>query len=330
MLGIVVIGRNEAPRLGPALAALRAHAADTVYVDSGSTDGSPGIAEQAGVTVVRLTSGPYTAARGRQIGLETLLARCPALTYVQFVDGDCILDAVWLATGRAFLDAHPDVGVVVGRLREQHAARSLLIRLVDVDWDLPTGDIDAIGGIALMRVAALRVVGSWRVDLVAGEELDLGTRLRAAGWRLVRLPAEMTLHDIGIRRFGELWRRSVRSGFAYTELAVLHGQVNRRWRRRVLSQLAYGGVLPLVIAAAAVCYWPLAVLLALAYPLLAVRVAGHRRRRGDAPGLAALYGLLTIVYKFAGALGTLRYALTRWRGRDRRLMEYKAPQAVET
>jgi glycosyltransferase involved in cell wall biosynthesis len=45
----VVIGRNEAPRLGACLASVLKQVPTTLYVDSGSTDGSPQIAEAAGV-----------------------------------------------------------------------------------------------------------------------------------------------------------------------------------------------------------------------------------------------------------------------------------------
>lgn len=324
-VGIVVIGRNEAPRLPAALAALHAYGPVTVYVDSGSTDDSAALAERAGVHVVRLVSGPYSAARGRQAGWETLERRLGSLDYVQFVDGDCELEAGWVARGCAFLDEQPQVGVVVGRLRERHADRSLLIRLADVDWQLPTGDVDAIGGICLVRAAALRAVGGWRSELVAGEELDLGARLRASGWRLVRLPEEMTRHDIALRSFGELWRRAVRSGFAYTELALLHGRNCPRWRKRLASQIAYGAALPLATLLVTLLLGPAGLLLLLAYPVLAMRVAHGCRVAGAEWPLALLYGALTIVYKFAGALGTLRYALARLSGRGRRLIEYKAP-----
>ncbi len=41
----------------------------------------------------------------------------------------------------------------------------------------------------MMRVAALRDVGGYREDLIAGEEPELCVRLRQAGWRIWRLDA---------------------------------------------------------------------------------------------------------------------------------------------
>lgn len=324
-VGIVVIGRNEAPRLRRCLESVRNGTPPVVYVDSGSSDGSADIAERLGVRTIRLTAGPHTAARGRQVGFEELSRRDPALKYVQFVDGDCTLLPGWIERATAFLDAHDDVAVVVGRLREQHARKSLLIRLVDADWDLPTGETDAIGGISLMRAGALRDVGGWRCDLIAGEELDLGARIRDRGGKLHRLPDDMTLHDIGIRNVGELWRRSVRSGFAYAQLALLHGRSRcRRWARRALGNVAYGALLPLLLVVLAPLWWPAAAFIAALYVLLVVRVVHHRLRRGDTLGFALLYALVLLGQKVAGALGTLKLLLNGLSGKRPRIIEYKS------
>ncbi len=326
-IGVVVIGRNEAPRLGACLAALAGSSAPMVYVDSGSEDGSPEIAAHAGLRVIHLHEGPYTAARGRQTGFEFLRAHHPELQYVQFVDGDCILDAAWLARGVRFLTEHPRAGAVVGRLRERCAQRSLLIRLVDADWDLPTGDIDAVGGILMARIAALDEVGGWSTGLIAGEDLDLGARLRAAGWALHRLPADMTFHDIGIRTVGEMWRRSIRSGFSYAALAMRHGRDCPRWRRHMLSNIFYGAALPLALVPLLIGWWPGAAVIGAIYLLLMVRVAGRRLRCGDSPGFALLYALALVLDKVAGAWGTFKYLLTSLSGKPTRLIDYKAPRA---
>jgi hypothetical protein len=214
---------------------------------------------------------------------------------------------------------------VAGRLRERLARDSLLVRLVDVDWDLPVGEIDAVGGIFLGRVEALKSVGGWRAELVVGEELDLSARLRAAGWTLHRLTAEMTLHDIGIRSFRELWRRSARSGFSYAELAAGHGWRRcRRWLRRAVGNVLYGAVLPIVFAISLVACWPVSVGVAGVYALLIARVAVRRWRRGDPVGFALLYAATLMVLKGAAAIGTFKWLVQRLRDRQQTLIEYKA------
>src|SRR6187549_1014852 len=93
--GVVVIGRNEGPRLVACLRAVAAAEA-VVYVDSGSTDGSVAAARGLGAEVVELDLGiPFTAARARNAGFARLAAILPGVAYVQFVDGDCELEPRW-------------------------------------------------------------------------------------------------------------------------------------------------------------------------------------------------------------------------------------------
>ena len=71
-------------------------------------------AEALGAEVVRLDmTRPFTAARARNAGLA-LVAEAD---FIQFVDGDCVLDPGWIPVSTAFLEAHPDVAVACGRRR---------------------------------------------------------------------------------------------------------------------------------------------------------------------------------------------------------------------
>ncbi|BBH45959.1 hypothetical protein KU43P_24360 [Pseudomonas sp. KU43P] len=223
-IGVVVIGRNEGMRLERCLASLAKGADQVVYVDSGSTDGSVQRARSHGVEVLALDmSIPFTAARARNEGFACLLQLCPNLRHVQFVDGDCEVVAGWLASAQAFLDGHPEVAVVCGRRRERFPERSIYNHLCDLEWDTPVGEAKACGGDALMRVEAFRDVSGYRPGLIAGEEPELCVRLRARGWKIWRLDAEMTLHDAAMTRFSQWWRRCIRGGYAFAEGAYLHG-----------------------------------------------------------------------------------------------------------
>jgi len=82
--------------------------------------------------------------------------------------------------------------------------------------------VRACGGIAMMRVEALASVGGFRDDLIAGEEPELCARLRGAGWRIWRLNVDMALHHAAMPRFGQRWRRAVRTGYAFAQGAHLH------------------------------------------------------------------------------------------------------------
>lgn len=315
-LAAVAIGRNEGIRLRRCLASLQACGGRIVYVDSGSADGSLDVAAAAGAEIVVLDpEAPFTAARARNAGFARLSqGKLPA--YVQFVDGDCELQPGWLDSARAFLDSHPDVAAVCGRRRERHPEQSVYNRIIDKEWDTPPGETRACGGDVLMRAEAFRAVGGFDPRLIAGEEPELCVRLRAAGWRIWRLDAEMTLHDAAITRFGQWWRRARRAGHAYAEGAAMHGAAPERHRvAQTRRALLWGLVLPAaVLVLAPVLPW-LALLLALAWPLQVARLA---RRRGD-----VAEALLLTLGKLPEALGVLDYHLGRLSGRRRGLIEYK-------
>ncbi|TVQ30760.1 MAG: glycosyltransferase family 2 protein [Phycisphaeraceae bacterium] len=330
-LGIVVIGRNEAPRLRATLDAVRSAGATVVYVDSNSTDGSPDIATEMGVDTLRITEGQLTAARGRRTGMEQLLSDEPGLEYIQFIDGDCELSPGWIEDAVEFLEANPQAGAVAGRLRERRADESLLVRLVDVEWDLPVGRIDVVGGISMMRVEALRKAGGWSDGLIAGEELDLSMRMKEAGFTLHRLERDMCLHDIGITRLSEFWRRSVRTGFAYAQLAWTHGRTGpRRWTTRTIGAAVYGFGLPILLIAGVFTHWSVSAVGAVGYAILIARVALWRRGRGDPWRVAIAYGAIIALCKTAHAIGAVRFLLARIAGRPGAIIEYKTPAATRT
>ncbi|WP_337176259.1 glycosyltransferase [Paludisphaera sp.] len=327
-VGLVAIGRNEGERLRRCLESARGLGLAVVYVDSGSSDGSVEAARGLGAEVVELDlSSPFTAARARNAGLARLLEAAPEARHVQFIDGDCELAPGWIERGRAELDARPDVAVVAGRLRERRPDRSVYNRMADLEWDVPPGDVEACGGIAMMRVAPLVKAGGYDPSLMAGEEPELCLRLRRDGWKVVRLADDMASHDMEMTRFRQWWRRAVRCGYAYAEGASLHGGgPERHYVRETRSILAWGLALPAVALALA---WPtrgLSLLLLGAYAILAARVYRYNRRRRPA-GDAAIAALFIVPAKLAGIQGMARYWAGRLSGRRGRLIEYRGPAA---
>ena len=109
----------------------------------------------------------------------------------------------------------------------------------------------------MMRVDALEAVGGFRDDLIAGEEPELCVRLRAAGWRIWRLDAEMALHDAAMTRFAQWWRRALRSGYAFAQGAYLHGAPpERHWVWESRRAWLWGVWLPLACLAVGLCSGP--------------------------------------------------------------------------
>ena len=315
----VVIGRNEGARLRACLASLAGQVRRVVCVDSGSTDGSPELARQLGAELVALDmSRPFTAARARNAGLAALEADPP--DFVQFVDGDCEVVQGWVARALQGFRDHPGAVVICGRRRERHPEASVWNRLCDREWNTPVGEAKACGGDALMAYQALRAVGGYRADLIAGEEPELCQRLRRKGGQIWRIDAEMTLHDAAMTRFSQWWRRTTRAGYAFAEGAALHGSgPDRHWRRETLRALCWSAALPVLVILMALIH-PAGLLLALIWPLQMARLAWRLRGQGQGAREAAVF---TVLGKFPEAIGAIGFYLDSLRGRKRGLIEYK-------
>ncbi|MVV48699.1 glycosyltransferase [Pseudomonas sp. PB120] len=321
-IGVVVIGRNEGLRLERCLTSLVGAAQQVVYVDSGSTDGSVQLARRLGVEVVELNMTiPFTAARARNEGFACVQRLLPSMRYVQFVDGDCEVVASWLPQARAFLDAQPSVAVVCGRRRERFPQHSIYNLMCDLEWDTPVGEAKACGGDALMRADAFAAVSGFRADLIAGEEPELCVRLRAKGWKVWRLPEEMTLHDATMTRFGQWWRRTLRGGYAFAEGAFLHGAApEQHWLRESRRAWFWGLGIPLATVFLCMLLGGYGLLLLLIYPLQVVRLA----RRGKGPTRENwLLAFFLVLGKFPEMLGQVKFLLNRFGAGKSALIEYK-------
>jgi uncharacterized membrane protein YedE/YeeE len=264
---------------------------------------------------------PFTAARARNAGWRRALECMPDLQYVQFVDGDCEVVPGWLTTARQALVDKPSIAAVFGRRRERFPESSVYNLMCDIEWDVAPGQVKYCGGDVMFCADALAQVGGYREDLIAGEEPELCVRLRARGWTIECLPAEMTVHDAAMTKFSQWWRRTVRSGYAFAEGARLHGAPpERHWVRPVRSAILWAVATPAAIALAALALGPRASALMLIYPVqvcrLALKTPGDTRVR-----LArAFYLVLGKFPEAQGALRHLRHVLLRRRGE---LIEYK-------
>jgi glycosyltransferase involved in cell wall biosynthesis len=322
-IGVVVIGRNEGERLVRCLDSLISQSNQLVYVDSGSTDDSVAMSRSKGVEVVMLDiSKPFTAARARNEGFKRLLQVYPHVEYVQFVDGDCEVNASWLGVAAAFLDQHQQVVAVCGRRRERYPDRSIYNKICDVEWDTPVGEAKACGGDAMFRSAPLLVQNGYNPTLIAGEEPELCVRFRLAGWKIWRINAEMTLHDAAMLRFSQWWKRSVRTGYAFAQGVDLHGHPpERHWVAESRRALIWGGILPFVIFLLLVICPLLALGCALIYLLQVLRLGFKNRKNGlEHPWSMAFYLVLSKFPEFSGQLKFLKALLTR---EGSTLIEYK-------
>ena len=318
-IGAVVIGRNEGVRLLRCLASVAPLLGRLVYVDSASTDGSVVAARELGASVLMLDMDrPFTAARARAEGFAHLQTLSPGLDYVMFIDGDCEVENGWLESATAFLHDNRDFAVVCGRRRERSPGSSRYNALAEKEWDTPIGEAAACGGDAMMRCLALQEVGGFNPAIVAGEEPELCRRLRAAGWRIMRLDAPMTIHDAAMTRLGQWWLRAVRSGFGYAQGWRLTRGSSREaplYRRELARALMWAAMLPIGTVLLALLFHPL---LLLVWP---IAVGVQYLRRGPRDGWDA--AALSIIGKYAELTGALRYFRREMSGSAGATISYK-------
>ncbi|MBL8859745.1 MAG: glycosyltransferase [Planctomycetes bacterium] len=333
-LGIVAIGRNEGERLVRSLRSLADWRASTVYVDSASTDGSVAFARDFGVSVVQLdTTIPFTAGRARNAGYENLLERLPDVEYVQFVDGDCEVEAGWIERAVAEMERNPQLGVVCGRRRERFRDATVWNRLCDMEWNTPIGRAGACGGDALYRVSALRAAGGFDPRLVAGEEPELCVRVRGRGFSIERLDAPMTIHDVAMTRFSQWWRRASRNGHAIVGSLMIHGAgSDHDWGRQLFrSAFWVGAILWTALAALVLAFsdvspawkWTASALPLALFVLVWSRTYRSRRKRGDQVGDCAIYATFVVLGKIPECLGAWSCWRDHVRGRSTHWIEYK-------
>lgn len=320
----MVIGRNEGERLLQCLKSIPTNT-PIVYVDSGSNDGSPVAAKALGAAVISLDmTVPFTAARARNQGWQQLLANYSSIEFIQFIDGDCQLFSNWISSSVDFLSINPDYVIATGRRKERFPEHSIYNRLCDIEWNTPIGDAKACGGDALIRTSALVEVNGYRDDVIAGEEPEMCVRIRALGYKIYRLEADMTLHDANIHRFSQWWKRSVRCGFAYAQGAFLHGKKpEQHWVKQTLRACFWGGFLPLAII----------VLLLLGYELLAVSVAllyGISflktvviQKNPDILPIKWQWSGFMLLSKFSEFLGVLKFVGIKLTRKNAKIIEYK-------
>jgi GT2 family glycosyltransferase len=194
-------------------------------------------------------------------------------------------------------------------------------------WKLAEiGEIGSPGGGGLFRASVLREAGGYDDSLFGAEEIDLGYRLRHRYFKIIRLPHLMARHDMGMKSFGQFWRRSVRDG--YWEMAMILRYFNWSWPppqdyiwKMNLQLIAFFTLLAMLVCR------PHPILGALALGLPAIfllkktrhfyRVTGERKMSW----LAALFNYLNM---FPLAWGQMRFLRERASSRCKNILQKPA------
>jgi cellulose synthase/poly-beta-1,6-N-acetylglucosamine synthase-like glycosyltransferase len=276
--------------------------------------------------VLRVQPDRPSAALGRNAGW-----RAATGSHVLFLDGDTVLEPDFLPAALREIKTSPEVAVVWGHRREIAPSASLYNRALDLDWIYPPGDTEFCGGDAVFRREALERSGGFDQTLIAGEEPELCTRLRAMGYRIRHIDVPMTGHDLAITKGRQYWRRAERAGHAYAEVSArFAGSTSPLWSRESRRNFWHGG-----LVAAGLTSIPLAILsgmtgLALAAVGVAAGIVGRTawraRWKSANPGTLLIYALHSHLQQVPILWGQLTWHWARRDGRARGLIEYKAPR----
>lgn len=195
-VSIIIKALNEERRIARAiessLRALERVGGEVILADSCSTDQTIDIAKCYPIKIVQLSNpAERCCGVGPQLGYQHSCGE-----YVYILDGDMDLRADFIDQAVQFLDTHPTVAGVGGRVVE-HNLDSLeyKARVERNAHHMSAGPVDRLDMGGLYRRAAIDEAGYFSDrNLHSYEEFDLAIRLRACGWELARLASDAVDH----------------------------------------------------------------------------------------------------------------------------------------
>jgi len=194
-LSVVIKALNEAEKIEACLRSVMAATdpatTEIIVADSLSDDATVAVASRFPVKVVQLARiEDRGCGSAGQLGFQ--YARGQRLL---LLDGDMELDPAFLPAAHAALDADPKLAGVAGLVVDRVMTLEFRRRNQNPDKTAKPGLLDHLNGGGLFRMDAIRPFGFFTDrNLHAFEELDLGLRLTAAGWKLRRLDQPSVYH----------------------------------------------------------------------------------------------------------------------------------------
>lgn len=242
--------KNICAAIESSLAAVADVGGEVILADSNSTDRTVELASRYPIRIVQLLHADQRCCGvGPQLGYQHSRG-----DYVYILDGDMRLQPGFLRQALGFLAQHPDVAGVGGRIVElNHTSMEYRERALRKPGHLAPGEVDRLDGGGLYRRRAVEQAGylSDR-NLDAYEELDLAVRLRAAGWKLWRIPVDSATHRGHETPPYVLLARRWRARYVCGSGELVRGALGRPHLRLVLR-----GVRELRIYAAVLAWWAL-------------------------------------------------------------------------
>ena len=252
---VVVVTFNALPWLERCLESVSGH--DVVVVDHGSTDGTLGVVRERFPTVRIVEQENKGMGGGNNAGMRESHGR-----YFFLLNSDAwvVGDALERLVG--FADEHPDAAVVGPKLLNTDGTLQRSVRGEPTLWRLATEYLFIrklaprsqllnplyAGGFAhdqvreaewlygpalLVRSEAVADVGSFdEAFFMFSEEVDLLTRFRRAGWKVLFFPGAEVVHVGGATHGGSLYAENLRGHLRWFDKHK--GPRQAEWARRLL------------------------------------------------------------------------------------------------
>jgi GT2 family glycosyltransferase len=189
-------GGDDLRRCLDALAASTRPPDEVIVVDDASSDGSGDLARRRGARVVRLDGSPHGPAFARNRGTETAQG-----DILVFCDADVAVHAHTLARVERYLVEHPEIAALFGSYDADPPARGLVSRYKNllhhyVHQHSRREASTFWAGCGAIRCEVFAALGGFDEGYTRPsiEDIELGARLRRAGYRVWLCPDVQVAH----------------------------------------------------------------------------------------------------------------------------------------
>ncbi|MCY1430839.1 mycofactocin system glycosyltransferase [compost metagenome] len=200
-LSIVVITRNEEHNIQRTLTSCVAlNPVEIIVVDSNSTDNTRCIVQNNinkhnFIRLFTYNTPPFTAARGRNIGIDMVSANS---NMVLFLDGDMEINPDFINIAAKEFSDNPTLGVLMGQMNNFYYDHNQ--NLVGVQENFYDINKHTMGGAMLVTKESLAAVGGFNSELVCNEESEFEYRLNRSGYYGRRINFKMINHHTEAQR----------------------------------------------------------------------------------------------------------------------------------
>ena len=302
-------GANIARTISTVRAAAAAHRYEVIVADSLSDDDTVAKALAAGARTIQLTDTAHRSCGvGAQLGFQIARGR-----FIYLLDGDMECVPGFIDAALDYLHAHPRVAGVAGDMAELsegsyefEVRKKQFEQLAQGGWH---GERPWLAGGGIFRRDALTQV-AYVTDrnLHSYEEMELGLRLQAAGWTMVRIPLAAVRHKGHTEKTWPLLKKRWKTRYVNGGGEVLRATWLKPYFWRVLIELKQYVVLMILMAltipSAILLYWTALPISVIAACWAAIWSVMAFRKRG------ALAGMLSLAYLVFWSVGMLRGLLS--------------------